>query len=281
MSPTFKPATTIDEVIDALTAIVQEERQRRSKLGLFPALYRQVTIAIKRSIAAGEFDDGARMETLDVAFANRYLAAYSAWEAGQPLPHSWRVAFEKSEDGATCLLQDLLLGINAHINLDLAVAAASVAGDDIQALERDFMHINTILGALVDRVQDVIGEASPLFELADRLCGNADELAGTFVMERARDESWAQAVALAPLHGGERAAHVALLDRSINRLGHVVARPPNLLVRGVLALVRVTERHPVEDTIGQLNALVEEPASMTAPAPAPARPLRRRASAVA
>jgi hypothetical protein len=37
---------------------------------------------VKRGIAEGFFDDGPRMETLGVVFANRYLAAYEAWQAG-------------------------------------------------------------------------------------------------------------------------------------------------------------------------------------------------------
>ncbi|MCA9718625.1 MAG: hypothetical protein KC468_28410 [Myxococcales bacterium] len=271
-SHSFRPATTIDEVIDALAAIVREERARRSKHGLFAALYLQVTRAVKHGIAADEFDDGARMERLDVLFANRYLAAYSAWEQGQPMPHSWRVAFESTEEGRTCILQDLLLGMNAHINVDLALAAAETGGAELLALEGDFMRINKLLHSLVDRVQDVIDRDSPLMDLADRLCGRADELAGTFVMDRARDEAWAQAVAIAPLVGNARAAHIALLDRSISRLGRVVARPPSLLIRAVLTAVRLTERRPIEDTIARLSSLVPE--SIT-PAPRAASPRAR------
>src|SRR5438105_8150490 len=69
------PARTIDEVIEQLNDIINRTRQEQSRLGFFAALYRVVTIKVKEGISAVRFDDGARMEQLDVTFANRYLDA--------------------------------------------------------------------------------------------------------------------------------------------------------------------------------------------------------------
>jgi Family of unknown function (DUF5995) len=66
-------ANNIEEVITALGRIIDEAKGAQSRLGYFPALYRLVTIDVKKGIAAGRFQDGARMERLDVVFANRYL----------------------------------------------------------------------------------------------------------------------------------------------------------------------------------------------------------------
>lgn len=54
-------ATTIDDVIHQLTAIVERSRETTSRQGYFAALYRRVTIAVKEGIAAGRFQDGPRM----------------------------------------------------------------------------------------------------------------------------------------------------------------------------------------------------------------------------
>ena len=59
-------AQTIDEVIEALDGVLDEARRDGSRLGYFAALYRKVTIEVKKGIAAGYFDDGPRMERLDV-----------------------------------------------------------------------------------------------------------------------------------------------------------------------------------------------------------------------
>ena len=69
--------------------IVEDARLRNSPMGYFPALYRMVTIRVKEGIERGDFEDGPRMEKLDVVFAGRYLDAYSAWMAGEPVTDSW------------------------------------------------------------------------------------------------------------------------------------------------------------------------------------------------
>ena len=87
-------AATIDEVITRLTGILIESRRVGSRLGYFPALYRKVTVRVKEGIAAGRFEDGPRMERLDVAFANRYLDAYDRRGRGDRPTGSWHVAFD-------------------------------------------------------------------------------------------------------------------------------------------------------------------------------------------
>ena len=70
------PADTIDEVVERLTEIVEWSRAANSRLGYFAALYRKVTVKVHEGIADGFFDEGDRMERLDVIFANRYLEAF-------------------------------------------------------------------------------------------------------------------------------------------------------------------------------------------------------------
>ncbi|MBV5348354.1 hypothetical protein JZU61_01590, partial [bacterium] len=65
--------TTIEEVISALEIIIAESEQKKDPAGYFAALYQKVTIKVKEGIASGYFDDGPRMEQLDVLFAKRYL----------------------------------------------------------------------------------------------------------------------------------------------------------------------------------------------------------------
>src|SRR5947209_12113902 len=107
---------TIAAVVERLQAIVQECARAGDRLGYFAALYQRVTMRVRDGIAAGEFQDGARMEALDVAFANRYLDAYDALRAGDQPSRSWLCAFEAARGGGATVLQHLLLGMNAHIN---------------------------------------------------------------------------------------------------------------------------------------------------------------------
>jgi hypothetical protein len=80
--PQFSPASSIDDVLQRLDAIIAQATIERDRLGFFAVLYRTVTTAIKHGISAGRFEDGRRMERLDVVFANRYLAAFDAHRNG-------------------------------------------------------------------------------------------------------------------------------------------------------------------------------------------------------
>ena len=137
---------TIDDVIATLEFIIQESETNNSTQGYFAALYLKVTRQVKAGIIAGDFQDNARMERLDVTFAKRYIDAYFNHQQGKPISRSWQAAFVLSEGFWPIVLQHLLSGMNAHINLDLGIASAEVMkGQDIQLLHHDFNQINTIL----------------------------------------------------------------------------------------------------------------------------------------
>jgi hypothetical protein len=69
------------------------------------------------------------MERLDVVFANRYLVAFEQSQNNQAPTRSWQLTFETSRRWWPIVLQHLLLGMNAHINLDLGIVAARTSPD--------------------------------------------------------------------------------------------------------------------------------------------------------
>ena len=131
--------TSIGEVIDRLSAILQWALANDSRLGYFPALYRKVTVSVQNGIQQDAFDDGKRMEQLDIIFASRYLDAFRTWCTGRLPTQSWRLAFESTSEYWPIVLQHLLLGINAHINLDLGIAAAeTMRNANLEDVHGDF-----------------------------------------------------------------------------------------------------------------------------------------------
>ena len=146
------PANTIDEVVAALDSIIQRAWDEQTRMGYFAALYRRVTIAVRDGLRGGAFQNGPLMEQLDVVFASRYLDALSAYQSGGTPSRSWRLAFEACSHDNRLILQHLLAGMNAHINLDLGVASAQVSpGDQLPQLKTDFDQINDVLAAQVER----------------------------------------------------------------------------------------------------------------------------------
>lgn len=134
---------TIQEVIDQLDLIIDWAEDKASPMAYFPCLYRRVTIAVANGIKQGFFDDGPRMEKLDVIFANRYFEAFDQYLQGEVTTESWKFTFRAAEEYSPLVIQHLLLGINAHINLDLGIAAGqTLEGDAIMDLVEDFNRIN-------------------------------------------------------------------------------------------------------------------------------------------
>ena len=166
-----KEAVTIDDILAQLQVIIDLCIKSNSRIGYFAALYHKVTLKVKEGIRNREFEDGIRMEKFDVIFAKRYLDAVTQWNADvEPTP-PWLVSFKATVRHSPLLLQHLLLAMNAHINFDLAIAAVELArtGYNIQALRRDFMSINNILGSLALEVTTQINKVSPLMSLLNLL----------------------------------------------------------------------------------------------------------------
>jgi phage tail tube protein FII len=138
------PAQTIDEVINQLQAIVTDAIATNNRAGYFAALYLKVTTRVKEGIEAGEFEDGARMEMFDVTFANRYIEAHRQWVNKQQPSASWRLAFEMLEKPRVLVLQHLMLGMNAHINLDLGIAVVELSKSQNKPLEVIHKDFNSI-----------------------------------------------------------------------------------------------------------------------------------------
>ena len=216
-------------------------------------MYRQTTRAVRDRTAAGTFDDPERMGRFVERFAARYLDPLGAHRAGRPVPRCWRVAFGAGPDHL--ILQHLLLGMNAHVNLDLAVvAAATCPGEEIAALHDDFMGINDILGALLPKVRQCISRFSPLLDVIDRIGGGEDDEVLHFSLRVARKEAWSHALVLASTPDAARRAElIDSLDRGVAVLGRMVASPGGLLQRAV-DLVAATES---DDVVAVMDALGE------------------------
>jgi len=214
------PHVTIDGILAKLQAIITESEATNSRLGYFAALYYKVTASVKEGVAKGRFSDGPRMENLDVIFASRYLDALTAWKTGKPLTQSWRLAFEASKQSNLLVLQHLLLGMSAHINLDLGIAAVEVAGGNLESLHNDFDEINTIISALTYQVLNDIDRVSPLLSLLGLHAADSTSILIQFSIDNARDGAWCFAEALASKKGADYNTCIVARDQTISQLGN-------------------------------------------------------------
>jgi hypothetical protein len=248
---------TIDEVIRRLDDVIEDCRKRKSRAGYFTSLYRHVTIAVKEGIDFGRFEDGERMERFDVIFASRYLDSYYRFLSGDGISKCWLTAFESCGKRRLLILQQLMLAMNAHINLDLGIAAAHTSpGDELIALKGDFDQINKVLFELVDGVQSQIAKVSPWIGLLDRLGGRADEMIAEVLMGSARNKAWKFAEELAPLNPDDQTRKIGRYDAAIDLIARKI-RYPGLLFTLKTLPVRIMESDDVPQVIDSLNDYAE------------------------
>ena len=226
---------TIEQVIERLNGILDDALRQQARIGYFAALYERVTTNVRRALVAGNvFQDNPRMEGLDVVFANRFLAAWDQHSSGGTPTQSWQAAFTLLDDPGPLVVQHLLVGMNAHINLDLGIAAATVAPNPaaLQSLWPDFKKINEVLARLVKVVEDELGQISPRLQRIEEIAPGLEDRLFDFGIDVARDYAWtlAQELGRTPRDGwgaviAARDAEVAALGRALYPLhgipGHV------------------------------------------------------------
>lgn len=244
--------SSIDEVIVELDRIVQSCIETRDPLGYFPSLYKRVTIAVRDGIARGDFDDNYRMEKLDIIFASRYLDAYRAFKEKQPTTQSWTTAF-LAQSPKLITLQHLLLGMNAHISLDLGISAAQTAGKDVLALKHDFNATNRVLESLINDTQQRLTKIFRPLGFVDRLIGPIDERLSIYSIAYARDKAWTQALELSLGTPEQQQRLIEERDQSVAQFSNCLIRPKKLSVRLVLLAIRLLERGDVADRIRTLD----------------------------
>ena len=138
--------------------------------------------------------------------------------------------------------------MNAHINLDLGIAAALAApGSELVELRDDFVRINDLLGSMVAQVKRELAEIWRPLAFLDRISGNIEDVGVNFSMARARDSAWDLATSLADQGEDARAAVIADRDRWTVGFGHHLWRPP--LGAVALFLIRIGERRDVRENI--------------------------------
>ena len=139
------------EVVARIDDIVAWSLANDSRVGYFASLYWHVATSLQRAAHAGGFTDPDRIDRLNHAFFARYLAAVDAFRAGQPTTGAWGVAFDATGRDDLLIVQHLLLGANAHIDLDLAIGVAEVVpADELAGFRPDFLRMNALLCGLID-----------------------------------------------------------------------------------------------------------------------------------
>lgn len=257
----------IDTVLTRLDEIIDTTIRDQDRIGYFAAMYRSVTQAVRDAIVDDKFDDSERMARFDFLFADRFIDAYDTQQAGRQPTKSWELAFDAAGSRWLIIVQQLLLGMNAHINLDLGIAAAHVVREEadsadgahrdqamaaaLASLKHDFDRIDQVLGGLVPGFESTVGALSPRFGWLERLGGRTEDQLVKWSITKAREAAWLLATELSGPDANE-ARIIHERDEITSLLGKGIRRP-GILLPVKLLIIRSGETHSVSDVIDRLR----------------------------
>jgi len=192
--------TDVDDAAARLGRLEALLAARGDRRAVFLTVYTRMTERIRARIDRGGFADPGWMRAYTTTFADHYRRAFLAFERGalDAVPDPWRVAFGTALRGDALVLQDAFLGINAHINYDLALTLHEVGIDpDRAARLADHRAVDEVLARLVDAQQATLAElyADGIADI-DAALGSFDERLSLLGLTAGREQAWRVAAVL-------------------------------------------------------------------------------------
>ncbi len=224
-----------DPVVARMQALIHRWETAANPQAVFLSCYRMMTSNMLAAIEQGEFQDSVWVDVLLRHFADYYFVGLEAYEQDpHKAPPVWQLAHETTNNPHALPLQNLLLGVNAHINYDLVLTLVDLLKpewDDLSAEQRtarysDYCHVNAIIAETIDEVQDqVLEPAMPAMDLVDRLLGPLDELLISRLINQWRETVWQHACRLLEASAeDERAVLLGQVEEHALDLGKLICR---------------------------------------------------------
>ncbi|MHB8133944.1 MAG: DUF5995 family protein [Anaerolineaceae bacterium] len=200
--------TEKDQVLLRMNSLLESWEAARDQRLIFLSCYQMMTSNVLLAIQEQSFEDNVWVQTLMEKFAEVYFIALDQYEKKSDPPKVWKIAFEAPNFSQLHVIQNLVLGVNAHINYDLVFVLSELLGLEWQQLSeeyrqmryRDHCHVNDIIFQTINSVQDqIIDRFDPSFEIVDKLLGPLDEWLTSKIISSWRENVWEHAVRLVDL----------------------------------------------------------------------------------
>jgi hypothetical protein len=229
--------TSVDEALEALELVASRLRDRNDARAVFPDVYAVITRKVKEAIEGRgpAFLEPQWISRLAGFFCEYYLAALAASLDGRATASAaWDVAFEQCDELGAPASIHAVLGINAHINYDLAqglyenIVQHGAVHD--QELLRRYRHdhdlVNEILAAAMPEIFQILVTryGCPLAALATVTRGVQETIsrAVMFTLRQWRDRVWDDLEALLAA-SSDQGRRCGVLSR-MNKKSALVAR---------------------------------------------------------
>lgn len=187
-----KRLVTLQEILDELPP-----SRAANRVSAFNELYLKITRRVEAALVTG-VNSADFLELLDVEFAKRYFDALTLWNNDdEQTPDVWEVLFKRAGDVRVSRLAAAMLGVNAHINHDLALAligtwnelGAPEAGDEM--IHPDYLLVNEIFYEEIPPLRR--GFATRWQLELDEFVGPLDDWSQRILVTVTRARAWDQA----------------------------------------------------------------------------------------
>jgi Family of unknown function (DUF5995) len=164
LADTFDPSSENDCVSgkpQCLTAIIREMRREFEPLARgcshnapFALAYWRITESYGEARKQpGYFQNLPVFNHVVAVFAKYYLTAWQNWKRGNraAVPLAWQIPFDAAAGKQVSGTGNLLMGVNAHVNRDLAfvMAATGLVAPDGSSKKPDFDKVNILINSMV------------------------------------------------------------------------------------------------------------------------------------
>jgi hypothetical protein len=142
------------------------------------------------------FHDNRWLIYEDTVFANFYFRVIKTYERGRPVPEAWKIAFDTAAQGDANGGQDMLLGINAHVQRDMPFVLATVGLRTRKGTTRKPDHdvVNQILSDAYERIVSTIGARyDSLVTITNASWDPLDDFGGLEMVKGWREGVWRNA----------------------------------------------------------------------------------------
>jgi Family of unknown function (DUF5995) len=166
--------------------------------GVFATTYLELTKTLREVLR--EQPDFVRypkyLYVEDALFANVYFNAIRAARRGKPVAPAWQIAFEAAKSKDLNAAQDMLLGINAHVQNDMpfVLAALGLRTRDGKSRKADHDAINHVLDRSYENVVHAVRDRfDPRVGLTNSDGTPLDDVAGLELVKGWREMVWRNA----------------------------------------------------------------------------------------
>jgi hypothetical protein len=145
-------------------------------------------------------------------FASFYFKTIRGDERGADVPEAWRIALDTAREGEVNGAQDMLLGINAHVQNDMpfVIASLGLRTPDGKSRKPDHDAVNSVLADAYQRVVDEVERRyDPMLEFTNPDGVPVDNAAGLELVRTWRERVWRNSERLANAASAEERRQIA------------------------------------------------------------------------